>query len=127
MKRLTVITLCVLAACLGLCAWATVTLGGILDEAHAHTIRVFADMEAGDVTAAREGLVALANLWQEKTPLMETLCDHDDLHEVKERIIEAEISISYTDMEDFFAGVALIGEAIEHIREEEALRLTNLY
>ena len=127
MKRLAIVTATVLIGCLGLCTWAWFTLGGILDEAHEYTVEVFAQMEKGNVTAAREGLVALANLWEEKETLMETLCAHDDLHNVKERIIEAEICISYTDMEDFYANVSLIGEAIEHIKEGEALRLTNLY
>ena len=71
--------------------------------------------------------MALASLWDEKAALMEVLCFHDDLHEVKERIIQAEICIEYTDMEDFYGSVALIGEAIEHIRDQEALNLTNLY
>lgn len=127
MKRLIVTTAIVLALSLGLCTWSLVTLNGILDEAHGYTVRVFTLMEKGNVTAAREGLVALANLWDERMTLMEILCAHDDLHEVKERIIQAEICISYTDMEDFYASVSLIGEAIEHIRDGEALRLTNLY
>lgn len=127
MKRLAITTAAVLAACMMLCTWSLVTLNGILDEAHEYTVEVFAQMEQGNVTAAREGLVALANLWDDRETLLELLCAHDDLHEVKERIIEAEICISYTDMEDFYANVSLIGEAIEHIKDGEALRLTNLY
>lgn len=84
-------------------------------------------MEQGNVIAAREGLTALANLWAQRATLLEMLCAHDDLHEVKERIIQAQICISYTDMEDFYANVSLIGEALEHIRDGEALRLSNLY
>lgn len=127
MKRLTIATAVVFIACIVVCSWALITLNGILDEAHEYTVEVFTQMERGNVTAAREGLVALANLWDEKQTLLEVLCAHDDLHEVKERIIQAEICVSYTDMEDFYASISLIGEAIEHIREGEALRLTNLY
>ena len=127
MKRLTITTIAVFVACIAVCTWALITLNGILDEAHEYTVEVFTQMENGNVIAAREGLVALANLWEEKMTLLEVLCAHDDLHEVKERIIEAEICISYTDMEDFYANVSLIGEALEHIRDGEALRLTNLY
>lgn len=127
MKRLAITTAAVLTACMILCTWSLTALNGILDEAHGYTVEVFAQMEQGNITAAREGLVALANLWDEKETLLELLCAHDDLHEVKERIIEAEICISYTDMEDFYANVSLIGEAIEHIRDGEALRLTNIY
>ena len=127
MKRLTITTIAVLAACVILCTWSLVTLNGILDEAHWYTVEVFTQMEQGNITAAREGLIALANLWEENETLLEVLCAHDDLHEVKERIIEAEICISYTDMEDFYANVSLIGEAIEHIKDGEKLKLTNLY
>ena len=127
MKKLTFITAGVFALCIALCTWSLTALNGILNEAHWYTVEVFAQMEQGNVTAAREGLVALANLWDEKETLLELLCAHDDLHEVKERIIEAEICISYTDMEDFYSNVSLIGEALEHIRDGEALRLTNLY
>jgi hypothetical protein len=126
-KRLAITTAAVFAVCIAICTWSLVTLGGILDEAHTRTVEVFAQMERGNVTAAREGLVALANLWDENETLLELLCPHDDLHEVKERIIEAEICISYTDMEDFYASVSLIGEAIERIRDSEALKATNLY
>ena len=127
MKRLTIITAAVFVLCIAVCTWALITLNGILDEAHGYTVDVFTQMEKGNVVAAREGLVALANLWDEKMTLLEVLCAHDDLHEVKERIIQAEICVSYTDMEDFYASISLIGEAIEHIRDGEALRLTNLY
>ena len=127
MKRLLITTVTVFALCLALCIWSLITLNGILDEAHEYTVEVFVQMEQGNVAAAREGLVALANLWEEKETLMEVLCAHDDLHAVKERIIEAKICVSYTDMEDFYANVSLIGEAIEHIKDGEALRLTNLY
>lgn len=126
-KRLLITTVIVFAACIALCTWSLIALNGILDEAHEYTVEVFAQMEQGNVTAAREGLIALANLWDERMTLMELICAHDDLHEVKERIIEAEICVSYTDMEDFYANVSLIGEALEHIRDGEALRLTNLY
>ena len=127
MKRLTIATIAVFAASIALCTWSLITLNGILDEAHTYTVEVFTEMEKGNVVAAREGLVALANLWDENMTLLEVLCAHDDLHEVKERIIQAEICVGYTDMEDFYASISLIGEAIEHIRDGEALRLTNLY
>lgn len=127
MRRLTITTAAVLAACLMLCTWSLIAINAILDEAHEYTVEVFVQMEQGNVIAAREGLTALANLWAQRATLLEMLCAHDDLHEVKERIIQAQICISYTDMEDFYANVSLIGEALEHIRDGEALRLSNLY
>ena len=127
MKRLTITVAAVLAACLAVCAASMLAVNAVLDEAHEMATEIFVTMEEGDVTGAREGLIALATLWDERSGLLELLCEHDDLHEVKERIIEAEICVAYTDMEDFYGSVALIGEGIEHIREKEALTLANLY
>lgn len=127
MKQLTGVTAGVLAVSLLVCALSMIWLNSVLDEAHGITIDVFTAMEEGRVEDARQGLVALATLWDEHSDLLEMLCAHDDLHEVKERIIQAEICMEYTDMEDFYSTVALIGEGIEHIRDQEALRWTNLY
>ncbi len=127
MKRLAITIAVVLAVCMAICFASMWVVNSVLNEAHRMATDIFARMEAGDVTGAREGLVALATLWDEKASVLELLCAHDDLHEVKERIIEAEICISYTDMEDFYGSVALIGEGIEHIREKEALTPANLY
>lgn len=126
MKRTAIVTAIVLILSVAVCTASLCVLNGILDEAHGLSTGVFVSMENGDVTAAREGLVALATLWDDHATLMEMLCAHDDLHEVKERIIQAEICIEYTDMEDFYSMVALIGEGIEHIRDQEGLTWTNL-
>lgn len=126
MKRTAIVTAIVLIFSVAVCTASLCVLNGILDEAHGLSTGVFVSMENGDVTSAREGLVALATLWDDHATLMEMLCAHDDLHEVKERIIQAEICIEYTDMEDFYSMVALIGEGIEHIRDQEGLTWTNL-
>ena len=83
-------------------------------------------MENGNISHARETLVALATLWDDHAVMLEMLCDHEDLHNVKERFIQAQICIEYTDMEDFYSTVSLIGEGIEHIRDQEGLTWTNL-
>ena len=127
MKRLAIVTSVVLILALAICSASMAFLNQFLEEAHDLSTSVFVAMEQGDITAAREGLVALATLWKDNTPLLEVLCSHNDLHEVKERIIMSEICIEYTDMEDFYSNVALIGEGIDHIREEEALSWSNLY
>lgn len=126
MKRLAVMIAVVLAASAAVCTGALAYLHGVLEEAHGLSTEIFVCMEEGDITAVREKLVELAAVWEESEGWMETFCDHDDLHEVKQRIIEAEICMEYTDMEDFYSSIALIGEGIEHIRDEEALSWTNL-
>ena len=126
MKRTAIVTAAVLLICLIACTASMWTLNRLLDEAHDMSVEIFTAMETGDINHARETLVALANLWDDHAVMLETLCDHDDLHNVKERIIQAQICIEYTDMEDFYSTVALIGEGIEHIRDQEGLTWTNL-
>lgn len=126
MRRLFLSTLAVLAVCLALCFISHDALQRTLDEAHDMTISIFTDMEKGRIVSAREALTALAVYWKEKSAWMELICDHDDLHHVKELIIQAKICIDYTDMEEFYSAVALIGEGIEHIREAEMMSVRNL-
>lgn len=126
MRRLFISTLAVLVVCLALCFASHRALRRTLDEAHGMTIGIFTDMEEERIDSARETLTALAVFWKEESVWMELICDHDDLHDVKELIIQARICIDYTDMEEFYSAVALIGEGIEHIREAEMLSLKNL-
>jgi hypothetical protein len=127
MKQLIIVTVSVFLVCIAICTVSTVALNAILNEAHELSTNAFVSMEEGDITRTREGLVALATLWDKHAQLMSLLCAHEDLHEVKQRIIEAQICIEYTDMEDFYSNISLIGEGIEHIRDQEALSLANLY
>lgn len=126
-KRLAIMVAAVLAVSLAVCTAGLVVLEGILEEAHGMATEIGVYMERGDGEAAKEGLVRLANRWEESMGVLEVLCDHDDLHAVQEKIIQAEICAEHTDMEDFYASVMLIGANLEHIRDEEALRLSNLY
>jgi len=126
MKRLAWTVIAVFAACMGLCAAAQWGLNAILDEAHEMTTEVFVAMEEDGPETAKELLVELASLWDERAGMMELLCDHDDIHEVKERIIQARICVDYTDLEEFYSAVALVGEGIEHIRDKEGLKSANL-
>lgn len=127
MKRLAIMVTAVLIVSLAICTAGLTILNRTLDRAHAMTMEICMDMEQGNEAAAKETLVKLANYWKDHLSLLEVFCDHDDLHEVQERIIQAEICVRYTDMEDFYASVMLIGEGLEHICDEEALRISNLY
>lgn len=127
MKRLAILTAAVLLVSLAICAGERLVVDPILKRAHALSTEVFVRMERGDVIAVREGLVELATIWDEHAGVLEVFCDHDDLHDVKQNIIQAEICMEYTDMEDFYASVALIGEGIEHIQDEEAASWTNFF
>lgn len=127
MKRLLILTAAVFLVSLAICAGEMAIIQPILSRAHDLSIEIFVRMEEGNVVAVREGLVELATVWDEHAGVLEVFCDHDDLHDVKQNIIQAEICMEYTDMEDFYASVALIGEGIEHIQDEEAASWTNFF
>ena len=62
MKRLEITIAVVLAACMAICFASMWVVNSVLNEAHRMATDIFARMEEGDVTGAREGLVALATL-----------------------------------------------------------------
>lgn len=126
MKRLAVMTAAVLLASAALCAFSVIWTTSVMNRAHVLATETAVRMEMGDDVGAKELLTDLAVLWDEQERLLEVLCDHEDLHTVKQHIIQAKICLEYADMEDLFAAVALIGEGLEHIRCEEALSWTNL-
>lgn len=127
MKRLKIMVFSVLAVSMAVCGAGLLTLNHILDQACDKATTICMYMEQGSEAAAEAGLVDLATFWADNMSLLEVLCEHDDLHDVQEKIIQAETCVRYTDMEDFYAAVMLIGESIEHIRDEEAIRLSNFY
>lgn len=126
MRRLLILTLATLLVCAAVCTASQIAIDRLLTRAHDMNTEIHAAMENGDATGARDGLVALATYWDEHREILEILCDHEDLHNVGERIIEARICMDCADAEDFYTAVALIGEGIEHLMDQEKLSWSNL-
>ena len=126
MKRLIAVTISVLTVSVLVCLGSLLSLDALLERAHdmATDVRVY--WERGEEAAAREGLVALATYWDRWRRLFEVMTDHDDLRDVKERIIQAQISLDQGEAESFVQEIALTGEGVDHIREEESLHWANL-
>ncbi len=126
MRRLLILTLATLLVCAAVCTASQIAIDRLLTRAHDMNTEIHAAMENGDATGARDGLVALATYWDEHREILEILCDHEDLHNVGEHIIEARICMDCADAEDFYTAVALIGEGIEHLMDQEKLSWSNL-
>lgn len=126
MKRLIAVTISVLTVSVLVCLGSLLSLDALLERAHdmATDVRVY--WERGEEDAARERLVALATYWDRWRRLFEVMTDHDDLRDVKERIIQAQISLEQGEAESFLQEIALTGEGVDHIREEESLHWANL-
>ena len=126
MKRLIAVMISVLTVSVLVCLGSLLSLDALLERAHdmATDVRVY--WERGEEDAARERLVALATYWDRWRRLFEVMTDHDDLRDVKERIIQAQISLEQGEAESFLQEIALTGEGVDHIREEESLHWANL-
>ena len=126
MKRLIAVTISVLTVSVLVCLGSLLSLDALLERAHGMAMEVRVYWESGEEDAAREGLVALATYWDRWRLLFEVMTDHDDLRDVKERIIQAQISLEQGEAESFLQEIALTGEGVDHIREEESLHWANL-
>ena len=82
---------------------------------------------AGDDMGAAECLTRLATRWQEERAAMEMLTSHDSLHEVYSELVDARVCLESGDFDDCYRALAQLGEALHHIREMEAVSLSNLY
>ena len=58
---------------------------------------------------------------------MEMLTSHDSLHEVYSELVDARVCLESGDYDDCYRALAQLGEALRHIREMEAVSLSNLY
>ena len=126
MKRTLILTLCVLAASLAVCLWGGRTLDRAIREAEALRSAAVLAAETGEGDRAKELMLRLAELWRERNDAMEMLASHDALHEVTTGILEAQICLECGDHDDFLRNMAVMGEALGHLRDEQAFRLSNL-
>lgn len=127
MKRTLILTLAVLAAALLVCALGQRALDGTVDEAE--------QLQSQAVLAATEHRMAdaktfihdLAALWDERAGMLETLASHDALHDVGAALVEAQICLECEDRDDFLRTMSTVYMGLEHLKDEEAVRLSNLY
>lgn len=123
MKRLAIQAAAVLTVCLCVCFAGQAALFPLLDEAQALCGEASAAAARGDSVRTRAALERLDALWSDGCPRLETFCDHEDLRTVREHILQARLS---SDGGELAAALAMAGEALKHIRDEEALRWRNL-
>ena len=127
MKRTLILTLAVLAAALAICALSLRALNGTVGEAERlQSLAVLAANEQR-FSDAKALLVELAEFWDERSALLETLASHDALHDVGAALAEAQICLECEDHDDFLRTMSTVHMGLEHLKDEEAVRLSNLY
>ena len=127
MKRTIIITLTALLFAAAVCTASNRIVNRVVDHArHLRTDAIEA-MDDGDIQRADQMLVELAEYITGNQFWLEVFCDHDDLHDIKEQLIDAQASIDFGSREDFYQAIYRFGEGLEHIADVENIRLSNLY
>jgi hypothetical protein len=127
MRRTLILTLAVLACALAVCGISQATLNDTVESARQLRAQALLAENGGDAERAGALLTQLAQLWQDKAGLMETLASHDALHDVAAAIAEARICLECRDHDDFLRTLSEVEMGLDHLKDEEAVRWENLY
>ena len=127
MRRTLILTLAVLACALAVCWAAQAKLNDTVDRARQLHGQALLAENRGDGDRAGALLVQLAQLWRDRSGLLEMLASHDALHDVAAAIAEAKICLECRDHDDFLRTMSTVAMGLEHLRDEEAVRWENLY
>ena len=127
MRRMCIITAAALAFAIAVCSFGHVCVKKIVHRARHLRTQAIEHMDRGEIQAAEETMVQLAQYLKDKQGYLEILCEHEDLHAIKEQIIDAQASIEFGSKEDFYQAIYRFGERLEHIADVESVRFSNLY
>lgn len=127
MRKTICITLGVLICALALCTVSRIKIERLTTHARHLRTQAISAMEIGDVQQAEERMVELAGFIKKNTRWLEMVCEHNDLHEIKASIIDAQAAIEFGIEDDFYQAIYRFGEGIDHIFEIEEISLGNLY
>ena len=126
MKSSWIALIVVAAVSIGLCLSSTALIRSTVDEMDSRRLGVLETLEAGDTQGAFSQLAEMAAIWQAREPTLEMLAFHDLLHEISELMIEADANLTIEDVDDFYRSMALLGEALSHLLQDERLTLSNI-
>ena len=127
MRRLIFTTCAVFAFAMILCTISKVSVTRVVDRARHLRTQAIERVEEKHADAAIETLAELADYIKDSNGWLEMLCEHEDLAEIKEQIIDARTSLEFGDLDDFYQAVSRLGERLEHIADIERMKLSNLY
>lgn len=117
-----VVSVLVAALC-GVSVWYVNRSVYDMEEIRMNALRLADHGQEGEALAE---MVRLATLWEERSPLLEMMVNHEDLHSIASEIAEAETNLECDHMDDFNRSMTLLGEALHHIEQHERLRLANI-
>lgn len=127
MRRMILLTAAVLALSMAVCSFSTLGIAHVVKKAQDLRGEAIAAMDAGLVQEAEAALAAMATCLEEQQGWLEILMEHDELHEIKNQILEAQLGLEFGVVDDFYQCMAKVGEGLKHIESVEKLTLSNLY
>ena len=110
----------------GICILSLSVIGQVTSEADDARMEVMDLIEAGETGKAHMRLKQMAEAWGGHEEMLAILAPHDALHRITELIIEGSANLEAGDLDDFNRSMALLGEAIHHLHEEERLSVANV-
>lgn len=127
MRRMAIVTAAAIAFCLAVSLFSHAYIGNTVRCARRMRTEAIDLVNAGENRMAVEKIVRLAQYMKNRQGMLEILCEHEELHGIKEALIDARSGIEFGSREDFYQAMYGFGEKLEHIADEESLRFSNFY
>lgn len=123
----TFITMCIVfTAALGICIISMRAQFRVLDKLDAGCGDAIAAVVNDDIMTAMEHVQRLNDVLESNMWFMEFVSSHDQLHEAVSGIIEAQVALECSDMDDAYQALAGLEGTLEHLREHETLSMSNI-
>jgi len=126
MRATLISMLAVAALSVGICVFSLGKIERAANEIDGMRTEVLDMIEAGETERAHLRLQQMAEAWRGHEKTLAAIAPHDALHRITELIIEGSANLEAGDPDDFNRSMALLGEAIRHLHEEERLHFSNL-
>lgn len=127
MRRTILLTAIVFVLSMLACTFSTIAITRVVDHAQELRSAAVIAMDSGAIQETEEALAALATYLEEHQGWLEILLDHEELHDIKNEIIEAQLGLEFGIIDDFYQCIAKVGEGLKHIESIESISLSNLY
>ena len=126
MRKMLIVTAALFVLSMAVCTLNAVSIHRVTHRMRHLRSEAILAMEAGEIQRVEETLSELANCLAENEGWMQLVCDHDDLHDLKGEIIDAQASVEFGIEDDFYQAIYRFGEGLDHIASVEEISLGNL-
>ena len=126
MKKNWIALISVLIISCGICIYSLFSIKSIVCEMDKQRLKVMEFLERDDTEGAFQKLSEMALFWKKREQLLESIAFHEALHDITVYLVEADANLQIGDTDDFYRSMALLGEALSHLYEEERFKLSNV-